>query len=234
MPVGIQDPVRALLVTADEVRSFTGWKTERDVEEGDIEFAIRAAQSTLIGSLTRHVRELRLSGDIDGDNTLFHIPSTSAARVIFDEDLTPGTVSSDALVQGVVKPASGDPTYTTLNISAIDALNGILTLDAAPEDYDYVVFTGRLTTRRLDREALRTAILCKTALLLDARVREAGKLNLANPDAQKKQGNASSGRRAIWEDVFEEAMKSLRHTVPRKAGIRTAMPIVDDTIETNP
>lgn len=234
MPVGIQDPARALLVTAAEVRNFTGFNSDRDAEDTDIELIIRSVQSTIIGSLTRHVVDLRLEGDVNGENTRYAIPGSNSARVIFDDDLAPGVVSTDALVQGVTRDSNTLPSYTTLNIASIDAVNGILTLDAAPEDYDEVIFTGRLTTRRLDKEALKTAILCQAALLVDARVREQGKVNLTNPAAQKKSGNGSSGRRGIWEDLLERVMKQLRATVPKKAGVKTSLPADTDTVRTFP
>lgn len=224
MPAAIHDPARILLVTAAEVRNFTGVNANADASDAVIQQLIRHAQSILIGGLTMHVINLELDGPIDGSNTLYEIPRGRRARVLFDDNLDEGA-TSDALLQSMTGSDGADPpTFATLTASSVDAINGQITLTTAPAaTVDAVLYTGRLTTRRLDKEALKTAILCRTALALDARVRERGKVNLTNPEASKKGGGDPHGLRSEWKAMLAEAMRSLRRVVPGKASVETRL-----------
>lgn len=235
MPEGIQDPARSLLASAAEVRAFSGFTAAADISDADLQAQILLAQSLVVGGLTKHARNLELVGPIDGANTRFGIPKNHKARVIFDDDLDLATAGTDLLVQGLTLSDDGAPDeYATLTVASVDALNGTITLSAAPSDYDAIVFTGRLTTRRLDKDALKTAILAQTSILVDGRVREPGKVNLANPEAQKKLSAAGGNRVALWQDILRMALDKLKNIVPASAHVDTRLTTRPRSIRVDP
>jgi hypothetical protein len=236
VPSGIYDPARTLLVTAAEVRNFTGYTASADIGDSEIQQILRHGQALLIGKITANVDSLELEGPINGTNAKFRVPDSVRGRVFFDDVLDAGLTG--VLIQLRTDTTDGSPpTYTTATVTALDSLNGIVTLSAAPAStVDAVLFTGRLTSRRFDKELLKTAILCQASLAVDVRVREHGKVHLTNPEASRKGGIASGsgGRRGLWEDMLEDAMRSLRKLMPQKAAVDTRLHASTRVIPTDP
>lgn len=229
MPESSYDPARSLLVTAAQVRSLTGANSSSDVSDADLQEIIRRAQASVLREVASRIRDLELEGGADGSRTTFLIPRQRRDRVILDDTGDLATGSADVLVQ-LRDDDTDPPTWSTATVSSVDALNGTVTLSAAPGTDKRVFFDGRLTNRRLDKEDLVGCIMLLAAHYVAIRMEEAGRVNLANPNAQQREGT----RARLYLIDYQREVRRLRGNRPQSATVDTRITGSSEAVRTDP
>ncbi len=133
-------------------RLLSGLSTE-DISDADLTSLIPYADLKVKGCVFIGITDSELDGEIDGSNTEFRVSSWPIA----DYDAS-GTVDKDDLTVWSVKEDSttGFEESTEITVSSVNARDGIVTLDTAPDSttVDYVVSDYHLTKRGIDSTKL--------------------------------------------------------------------------------
>lgn len=221
MAESIRQATRSRITTAAEVRSLTGYTSVSDASDADVEAIIDRAQVRVLRAVSTLVHRLRLEGERDGSNVDYMVPLSQSLRVIMDDTFNLTTDGSDVLVELRTDPTgTGVPTWASATVSSIVADKGIITLSSAPADtVDAVELTAYMLKRPIDQHALKEAVEWLSCAMLDKRVREAGKLTLANPDAQRKDSITRDG--TSYHAEYRRALRTLMPLAGRDASVDT-------------
>lgn len=126
-------------------RLLSGLSTT-DISDADLTSLIPYADLKIKGCVFMSMADAELDGDINSSNKEFRVPSWPIA----DYDAS-GTVDADDLTLWSVKEDSttGFEESTEITISSVNARDGIVTLDTAPDSttVDYVVSDYHLTKK---------------------------------------------------------------------------------------
>lgn len=220
MVEGVKQTTRTPLTTAAEIRSLTGYSEAKDVSDGDLAVMITRAQAAVLHRLAVRVDRLELEGDIDGSNRYFRIPLKHPARVIVDDTLNLTTDASDVLVETRDDPEGSNafPTYASVTVSSVEALGGVILLQAAPATtIEGVHFTGLLMPRRIDKDQLKYVVELHVCHQVDVRARKPGGLLASQPFPD-------TGRRESFLRMYEAEIARLTSVKPRAAATRTRIP----------
>lgn len=210
------------VTTGAEVRRLTGYLTERDIPNADLDEAILRAQAMTMSAIASRVT-VPLYGPIDGSNTRFAIPYRLQNRVILDSDASGNETTDLAVVLETPGTGGVPPSTVAAVVSTVDALRGVLVLSAAPAStVRRVLFSGWLLGQPISRQEFKAAVELLSAHLVDQRVRGPGAVVLSNPQAGNKEGTAPQ---RTWFAQWEAVVDNLRGaTRPRAASVRTGLP----------
>lgn len=211
------------VTTRDEVRRMTGYLTERDIPNADLDENILRAQAMTMAAIAARVT-VSLYGTIDGVNTRFAIPYRLQNRIVLDSDASGSEANDTQVVLQTPGVGGAPPTSAAAVVASIDALQGVLTLSAAPAStVRRVLFAGWLLGQPISRGQFKAAVELLAAHLVDKRVRGPGAVVLSNPQAGNKEGTSPHRN---WHRDWEDQVALLRGTTrPRSASVRTGFPL---------
>ena len=123
--------------TVDKVRRISGLKSS-DVSNADLISFIEDAQVLVRDDIITKIYKEKLTGSIDGSNTVF----LTKYSPIMDKDFDMVVDANDVDVWGTkTDDTTGEETYTSLTVSSVNSLGGGITLTTAPDSttYDFII-----------------------------------------------------------------------------------------------
>ena len=235
----VQTVTRTRIVTAAEVRVLTGYTKTADLNDPDMESLLDIAHTSILHEVAERVHGLPLVGFIDGQNTRFMLPP-GRGSVVLDHTLNADEANDiKVFLRSRSTTAGVPPSWALATVASIDALHGVLTLDAAPSaaTYDQAEFTGHLISASLDRDHLALPILYLAAHLTDRRIRHPGTTPLSNPNIGGRKDpvlTKMSGAGSAYYDLYRQELARVKSPRPRAASRRTALRGERDEPRTQP
>ena len=171
-------------VTIDDFRELT-LMGPGEVSDRDFEQIRPRVDRAVLDRIAVRVRYEELSGTIDDSNTEF----STAHKPIADADLSKVYDSADVEVYEAVNTSEGNLDYgtTTVSVSSIEQLNGVINLSSAPTTGIASVYGNYSYYKQVyETETLREAGVYMAAYLLSQRN------GLENPEA--------------WHELFEKTI----------------------------
>jgi len=141
-----------------------------EISDADVSSLIAEADRAVMRMATIEVVDEKLSGEIDGSNTLF----TTAHTPIADVDLDKSVDGNDVTVYLVDYDAEMNPVHTVTSVSAVNARDGIITLTTAPTTTNAevgVYADYRYYPRKIDFNILSLAACYYLAHLTELKIR---------------------------------------------------------------
>lgn len=150
----IERTVGSGYTTATKVRNYAGLPSTTDVNDADLATFIKYASAELHRDIAvRHNAE-RLTGNIDGSNAVYLLPTPYVA----DRNLDGSVTVADLEVRtATVDSTTGAITRAAVTVSSIDARQGRVTLQSAPAssvdwiEADYESYDGPVYVDDLER-----------------------------------------------------------------------------------